>query len=253
MKTRPVLITLLIAAHISIAMAVVAGTKLPGRYGDWLPMAVVSTGQIGLLSIWTALGRRATPWRPAVLIAAIVGWSWIETAKNGGGTHWLVVFLPVAATTVAILLAARIRGLRLYLPEDNRGGKCDRWQFTLQSLFAWTTSLAFCLGIVIFALRDFRIGQSTNWPAEIFMTTVFIVSVIVTSTYFAWIRPRFSYTLCSTIYALLMAALLTYWCFGPQLSITIGVYCALEMSFLIASLLVLRVAGYRLEMKKTRL
>ena len=245
MQTRHVLITLLVAAHILVALAVVSGAQLPDGRGGWaLLFEIVSVGQVGLLSIWTALGRRATPWRPAALIAAIVAWSWVAL-NTYGNPRWLVVFLPMAMTTVTILVVARGFGLRLFLPGVDPTENDGPWQFSLSRLFAWTTSLSICLGLLSLTFRHIWDGSSSHW-LTIAVVTIGLTAIILISLWLAWMRLRFSYIYSPVIFALVMVLMLAGG-FSGRLFTDFDTYCGLEMLFLVSSLVVLRVAGYRLK------
>ena len=250
MQTRHILIMLLVAAHVLVGLAVVAGARLPGRFGESIVFAVVSAGQVGLLSIWTALGRRAAPWRPVVLILMIVAWSWFETSKTSANPHWLLVFLPTATVTVAVLYTARAFGLRLFLPEVDSTEKEGPWQFSLSRLFAWTTSTAICLGLMCFVFRHFNISSDTHWPTVIILS-ICLASIILISPWLAWMRLSRRTTLAlALIIALLLVILRIFFPPTPLEETIIAAYCCLELLFMVGSLVVLRVAGYRLEFYK---
>ena len=253
MQTRHVLITLLVAAHILVALAVVAWAQMSGRLGGQILFSVVSVGQVGLLSIWTALGRSAAPWRPVALIATIVAWIWVGESKTGGGVdpYLLVLFLLVAATTVAIFAAARGFGLRLFLPGVDSVENDGPWQFSLSRLFAWTTSLSICLGLLSLACRHchlFHLWPNANHITALAVIVIELTAIILIAPCLAWMRLRFSYISFTfpVIFALLLVILLAYRFFWPALLRPIVTYCGLELLFLVGSLVVLRVAGYRL-------
>ena len=248
MQTRHVLITLLVAAHVFVALAVVEGVQLPDRFGSRMLLGVVSIGQIGLLSIWTALGRRAAPWRPAVLIALIVAWIWVASSETDGiDPYLLVLFLLVAATTAAILATARGFGLRLFIPEVDPVKNDGPWQFSLSRLFAWTTSLSICLGLLSLTFRHIRDGSSSHW-LTIAVVAIGLMAIILISPWLAWMRLRFSYTTFTfPVIFTLVLVLLFAGGFSGLLFTDFAMYCGLELLFLVGSLVVLRVAGYRLE------
>ena len=250
MQTRHVLITLLVAAHILVALAVVAGVQLSDGHGSQKLLGCVSLGQIGLLSIWTALGRWAAPWRPVVLTATIVAWYWVEW-KITGGSDLLVILQLVAAATVAILAAARCFGLRLFLPDVDPVENDGPWQFSLARLFAWTTSLSICLGLLSLACRHchlFHLWPNANHITALAVIVIELTAIILIAPCLAWMRLRFSYISFTfpVIFALLLVILLAYRFFWPALLRPIVTYCGLELLFLVGSLVVLRVAGYRL-------
>ena len=245
MKTRPVLISLLIAAHVSVAMAVVAEIGSPTVFGVWLPVTVVSTAQVGLLSIWTALGRRATAWRPTILIAAIVGWSWID-AKIGLPAHIMVVVLPVAVATVTVLCVARLLGLRVFLDREDQTENHVPWQFSLRQMFAWTTSLAISLGLLIETFRHLQFAYPVIRPGEFVLTIVLITGAIFISIMLAWFQSRRHNIVLLSIFTLLLVILYLICCSTPRMYFPLGVFFILVTLIDAASLLVLRVAGYRI-------
>ena len=247
MQTRHLLITLLVIAHVLIGLVVWSmGELLPEYRERLLLLAVVASSQVGLLAIWTALGRRAAPWRLAALIAAVVGWSWILSSIQGGGLELVVFLLPSAATVVVILVVARFYGLRFYIIdaepadiEDNRP-----WQFTLSRLFAWTTSLAICLGLLSLTFRHCHDWNADNLLAIPIFT---IGSTAVILFCCLWLTL-------TGLRRQLLVSLLVILLFGFGLFVhihhSILLLFALKILLIVATLLVFRVAGYRLSWKR---
>jgi len=245
MQTRHILITLLAAAHVFVALAVVSWAQLPGEFADRITFLVVSTGQVGLLSIWMALGRRAAPWRPVALLAVIVAWGWVEASKTGVGLQGLFVFLSASMATVAILATARGFGLRLFLPDVEETKDTGPWQFSLSRLFAWTTSLSICLGLVSLLFRHLFEGANDVYGSEAAFFSTVSTAINLMSLLVAWMRLRYR-NFAAVVVFLLLVFLLLLPC-QPQFFTFVFTYFGLQFLLLVGSLVVVRVAGYRLE------
>ena len=246
MQTRHLLITLLLVAHVLVGLVVWSMGELPREFGNCLLLVVVASSQVGLLAIWLALGRRATPWRLAALIAVVVGWSWILSSIQGGGPDGVVFLLPQAATVVTVLALARFLGLRLYVidaePADIEGNR--PWQFTLARLFAWTTSLAICLGLLSLTFRHCHDWNADNLLAIPIFTIGSTAVILFCCLWLALTGLRRQ----------LLVSLLVILLFGYGLFVhihhSILLLFALKILLIVASLLVFRVAGYRLSWKR---
>ena len=244
MQTRHLLITLLVVAHVLVGL--VAWSMGEFAKETFLLIAVVAISQVGLLAIWLALGRRAAPWRLVALIGTIVGWSWILSSIQGEGPETVVFLLPLAATVAAILALARSLGLQLYVIdaeptkiEDNRP-----WQFTLARLFAWTTSLAICLGLLSLTFRHCK-----NWnhlDLYIISKSAVVWSAVMLICLWATLTDHGRRLLA----VMLLVILFVYPTISHPDSIIERYFFVQQIAMVVASLLVFRVAGYRLGWKR---
>ncbi len=264
MQTRHLLITLLLLAHVLVGLVVWSMGELPREFGNCLLLVVIAGSQVGLLAIWLALGRRAAPWRLVALIGTIVGWSWIVASVQGGYPDGVIFLLPQAAAIAAILVLARMNGLRLYQidsdlnvnasddSEDNRP-----WQFSLSQLFAWTTSLAICLGLLSLTFQHFHGWEAVNW-VEVLANTIGSIAFILISLWLT-LGIRLSYLELVVLSLIVVTlALLTkapssvtpsphsFW----DICLNFVKFFALPTPFFVGSFLVFRVAGYRLSWKR---
>ncbi|MBN2294083.1 MAG: hypothetical protein JXM70_16775 [Pirellulales bacterium] len=248
MQTRHVLIALLILAHVLVGLVVWSLGELP-NYGHRLFLIVVATSQANLLAVWTALGRRASPWRVAALVSVVVGWSWIISLVGGRDIDSMFFLLPIGITTVGILVSARFLGLGLYVIDTEQSDAEHKlpWQFSLARLFAWTTSLSVCLGLLSITLRHCRDWEN-HLSGDVF--TLVIGSTIVTLICL-WLTL-------TDFRRQLVVALLVVLLFGHGLFVyiddkTYRWFFVLQIPLIAASLLVFRIAGYRLKWKRKNL
>ncbi len=250
MQSRHLLIPLLIVAHVLIGLVVWSLGDIP-EHGQRLFLAVVAASQVNLLAIWTALGRRAAPWRLVALVAAVVGWSWIEASVTGDDPYWVGLLLPTAATLVAVLAVARFSKLRLHITDaDHTYIEDDRpWQFSLGHLFAWTTSLAICLGLLSLTFRhchDWNGSNLSKLPAITIGSTVVVLICCLSLASIAHLRQG--------LVALLLSLVLLAFVFERILPVLIhpsmGVFVGLQIPVIVATLLVCRMAGYRMSWKR---
>lgn len=247
MQTRHLLITLLLAAHVLVGLVVwsVAEFQAYPEFKTRVLILLVGGSQVGLLAIWLALGRCAAPWRMSALVAVVVAWSWIWSLVDDDPIV-VFIFLPLGAIVVAVLALARLRGLWLNITDVEFANiEDDRpWQFTLARLFAWTTSLALCLGLLSLTFRhcsDLSTSQFSQLPTLILGST--IVTLICLWLTLPGLRRQ------------MFVVLLVVFLFGCGLFIyvdntKIRFFLVLQIPIIVATLLVFRVAGYRLSWKR---
>ncbi len=111
-----------------------------GRLGVFLPLAVSTLGpsQGALLAVWIALGRRGIPWR--VALAAIGTVVYLGCFHNAD-SEWLSMTIGEMGIMVALLLCARLTGLELTHVAQQSTVR-PRFQFFIRDILAWTTALA---------------------------------------------------------------------------------------------------------------
>jgi len=127
---------------------------------DWLLFMVVPS-QGNLVGIWTALGGKRTPWRAVVtVVCVVVG---LRLAHGLGYSFALGEVACLSAWQIlgvsSVLLLARLAGLRLIhceteWPKEELG----RFQFSIWQMLVWTFILAVILSSVHYLPQGIRPG-----------------------------------------------------------------------------------------------
>ena len=107
--------------------------------------------QTSLAGIWMGLGRTPSPLRMLGAIGVIIAWGFVFNSRNGPSVEDVIIVLMIPFATISVcLLLARWRGLHCVDTFDSVSRvESDRrpWQFSISSLLAWTTVLAIILGV----------------------------------------------------------------------------------------------------------
>ena len=180
---RPLTSLLLVATvcvNLVAATWVRPGPNGPSNAGQWM-FAALYLSQVGMLSVWLALGTSA--WRIRFLI-------WIAAVASSWGLAWINSD-PVSLRTLELMLVAvyggavwmLMIGANLFLRSGEFPDQIDRAitarQFTLRHLFGWTTFTAVVAGAARYA--DSSIGlkfgmllQVATWVAIPVVATVLL-------------------------------------------------------------------------------
>jgi hypothetical protein len=223
-----------------------------------LPMS-----QVCLLAAWAALGKTPAPWRAVGLILPLALWSYmigtvLEPPDPAGSpsastmtSQWTFFLLLEAAVAVALLGSARAAGLHVTGAVDRaRTGNQPtppRLQFSLRYLFAWLTAAAIALASLGYT---FHLGSLAlrAWDLRV-MVVLAVVNVAVllaalSALLTAW--PRLLRWLIGLGASVVAIALL----FSSPRDPGPGLLCGGVTVWVLASLAVVRVAGYRLAWRK---
>lgn len=105
--------------------------------------------QGSLMGISVGLARKGTPWRVIVAIVALSGWIWCVGHSGLGGV------LAIAAVWMTLVsLIARLLGISITHADDVAAREL-RLQYSLRSLFGWTTAAAVALSASQYWLGSF--------------------------------------------------------------------------------------------------
>ncbi len=145
---RPRAIVLgLIAVHFLLLSCVWLMDQSPyTHFFDIVFFLILTQG--ALLGFWTVLGKKATmPWRMYLGLAAIVAvlfgyYSVCPTAPQ----HYAPLFVLQTCLVAVALLAMRITGLRLVHVSDSAVPPSDPFRFSLFDVLSWTAATALILG-----------------------------------------------------------------------------------------------------------
>jgi hypothetical protein len=163
----------LVVVHLllhALALLIVIGPWFPsGVWSDTLVVAVLMLGssQGALLAIWIALGGRRT-WLRVILatVGVVVYLAWCRPTRGGfddlARVFWLMVTLGAMGFSAALLLLARFSGLELTRSGPLAAGR-PRSQFFIRDILLWTTALAIVLSAARFLVsRDWCVIDFAN-------------------------------------------------------------------------------------------
>jgi hypothetical protein len=246
-RTR-ILIAGLIAVHVVlhvVAFNAMTRCRLGGSLPDmptWALFIVLGFSQGSLLALWIALGRGRAAWRILAATAVTVGYLWCFRDSD---VRWLLFISGSMADMTALLSLARLSGLELIHGTDPPIPH-RRPQFSLRDMFVWTTTVVVVLGI----LRTLPDAFWAANPAGFVLFAGAISSPIAAAAMWAVLGQRW---LAARVFVLLLAvgAILGAFIAGslasgePPLLFAAAVPVAVA-ALLVASLLIVRLAGYRL-------
>ncbi len=215
--------------------------------------------QVGLVALWTGLGRTAAPWRVLGVVLTAACWSWLVAVLFASdpppftrrflefATPWTFFLLLEAAAIAAPLSVARLIGFSLASAADLECGRRDlerprRFQFSLRSLFAWMTATAIALGATgyTFHLRHFGIVEGSL--LQMLMMAVGNAAMAMAGLW-VMLHPEWRWRRVILFGAVVLVAVALAtpnlgWRFAAMLSCPQAIW-------LLGSLWVVRVAGYR--------
>ena len=150
----------LLAVHGVIAlMAIWILAREPRGYLPQVLILSLLASQGSLVGIWVAFGGPATPCRLLVGTLAALGAVWLleKSFPESQARYPAYMLLAQTLATSPPLLGLRFCGLRIARPEpDHSGPQMQKLQFSLRALLAWTTALAFLMGMLQITPEEFR-------------------------------------------------------------------------------------------------
>jgi len=263
MRHARLLIPLLVLATVLVDLAaavMIAPIRSGGTVALWMVFLSLPMSQVGLLSAWAALGKAPAPWRAVGLVLPLALWSKVMGTLLGGpgslsateeSSQWTFYLLMEALATVALLGTARAAGLQLTgvdeaaHPADPRTPR--RFQFSLGRLFSWLTAAALVLAGLGYTFHLGRLGlRSRDFRS---MTIIAAMNVILLSAalYVMLGRGRRFVRWLVGLAALVAAAGLL-WLHSDV--VPVGLIIGTGAVWLLGSLAVVRVAGYRLSWRR---
>lgn len=264
---RPVrlLVILLVVATLLVDLVVVSSVVASHQIApaDWPHPAAIALfslcmAQVSLIAIWTGFGGKSLPWRILGLVLAIGLWSrllaWTVDRPDhvSMATDWTCLLLAQSVVILLPLWAARLRGVRLVRASNARPsepvalGRC-RFQFSLGYLLSWITVLAVVLGLAQYTLEFeelMRVLIFAWWVVPVFAVSHAGLALAglwaVLGTARPWLRWL---VVVLTIAATVVAN--HVWLEIEEIWTYTGL-CVLQLLWVMASLSVFRVAGYRM-------
>jgi hypothetical protein len=119
-----------------------------------MPPAALLSGQMGLGVVWAFLGdtKWTIRWPAMIVVVAGLFFLWLSFGNYGGQRRWTELLVLQIFTLSALCGGLRLRGFRLLiLQEQDRLGQGDErrrpLQFGIKHVLIWTTALAVVLGV----------------------------------------------------------------------------------------------------------
>jgi len=214
--------------------------------------------QVSLVSIWAALGRTSTPWRLTGAFLIVAAWSIILSHTSvtciNFTSEWMVMLLIQAFAILGPMLVLRASGV-CYARATEDSSATDREdgyhkrQFSIRYLFSWITATAIVLGVA-----QYCTGQGIlhldfiAWLGCI----AFAATNVIIGCSSLWIALGTRWPIRRMI---LLAMSVLAILFGPvsfsggfdESSISLSSVLGLELLLMLASLWVIRAAGYRVK------
>ena len=257
MRPAPLLIALLVLATGLIDLSLwqsmaAADLATPWWLREALPklFIAIAISQTGLVAVWGSFGRWWLPWRLLAIVLTVAAWILatnrvflpfvrdpIGLKASAWALGWQARLLNQPVAVFLVLVIARRMGVSISHEADravNAGVANGRFQFSLGQLLAWATALPIGLGVVLDARLHqlpfaFRPGLLANGGPHVVL--VLAALWLVLGRRWPWLRM---------IFVAMIGGLLAV---DPNRSM---VSFLLETLWLVASLAVVRVAGYRL-------
>jgi hypothetical protein len=204
--------------------------------GDSCLGLVASQGY--LLGLWAALGGRPTSWRAILLLliaecARVVPWWHLLVPPN-----IVITWIGQAFQATVILLAARFLGLGLTNREED-GTTQQRLQFSVGQALSWVAGLAVFMGAMHYLADPFRDYYATgSFPSSGLAVPLAAMWLILGN---RWTELR-----CFTLLAIIVFWIVSFVRAGDMPWWQAANLLGCEAATTAASLVVVRLAGYRL-------
>jgi hypothetical protein len=262
MKHARLLILLLILATVSVDLA---ATVMITPMRDTRPSLVLSVAfvslpmsQIGLLSAWAALGKTPAPWRAVGLVLPLALWSYLMGISwaTAGSSPAIVItsretlyLVTEALAIVALLGTGRAAGLKLTtvgeaaMSDDQEARR--RYQFSLGYLFSWLTATAIVLAALGYTFDLSRLATPGQPFSGDYVIAAPAHAILVSASLYVVLAKGRRFLRGAVGLAALVTAAGLLWRVNRGVR-TAGLLVASQAIWLILSLSVVRVAGYRL-------
>jgi hypothetical protein len=258
-RARSILIALVVT-HIvlnALAFSAMSAGASPNRTFSPCDIALYALFMLGpsqgaLLAIWVALGGGRLAWRWLVIVPGAIIYvlcCFLAHGSSRSGEEWLIISLVTMGVAIVALLLARFAGLRLAWISE-AGTPSGPFQFYIRDMLLLTTAVAVVLSIWRCVPKAAFAFLTRAIPA---VTLAGFLVVVGASMFSAlgrgWIVAR---VLLLPIAVVSTAVLLNKTIPAAAPVEDFVVLISLMMFWLVASLLVLRFAGYRLTWRSWR-
>ena len=247
MKRPPLLIVLLVLAHVLVDLVVCPQMAIRTSDPRWLALfgVALSISQISLAAVWLCFGR--TRFMIRLAITVLVMWTWVMIYYNvtdRPNIPWPLFMMAIASVVVVFLFVLRWFGLAIVVPGEERGSDPSSFQFSIGQLLIWMTVVAVSLGILRGSgIHDARIRDVVDMLA----VSLPLAPIALTAMWLALGHRRLGWRITVMIlYPLLASVVLSGLVTDDPLSAfayKIAIFTAIVC---LSSLVVVRQDGYRL-------
>ena len=205
-----------------------------------MPLFLLGPTQGALLAIWTALGRAKLIWRVLPMALGVI--LYVRFIGNVDG-EFVICTIGELVVCTAVLFVARLTGLQMVKSSDLAVAS-HPFQFYIRDILVWTTALAVFLSVWKCLPPDAIEFRHRSIPGAVLTSLTLVAGVsIFSSLGRGWIVARiFSLPLGIGV----TAALIAWTIPGASSTWYIAMMLGVMALWLVASLLVVRFAGYRL-------
>jgi len=240
-------IGILVAAHLLLNLLGCFVDNVPLTSGMnvlvGFPLLMLAPSQGALLGFWIAIGGKRTSWRVPLAFLSMVAYLGCVAKLGSKNDDFYIPFVLLAFCVSSVLLPLRFLGLRIV-----RGGFADRQrpQFSLMNALVWMTTFAVLFGAIqwrSFPLHRVAVGLGVAFLAVMGICTAVSVASLWSALGSKWMTARIL-VLFVTVAA--VPCIMTTTVGSVQPLIYYGLLLAIEAAWIVSSLLVVRLAGYRL-------
>ena len=218
---------------------------------DWVDLLMfsVAPSQGSLLGLWAALGGKATPWRLVAGFAAAVACIW--ALGDSDLAFWACVLLVQMVAMGALLLVARLLGLELAddFRHDSAGESTaeGQWvQYSVRSLLSWTAACAVLMSTFHYLPKE-PLGEFFQDAA---IGAAIVVSSLAVAVGALWVTLGSRWPagrIAGQGLAPVVGTIALWLVVGSRGGLWEFVaFCLFQAAYLVGSLWLVRVAGYRL-------
>jgi len=261
MRTPQLLVMLQLLATVLVTGAALswAGRQEGFPHISLTTVWALQLSQISLMGVWLGFGKRPFPLRLGGTVVAVGLWSWLLSGlPEAGNVDQWAVLLAVQTVTVSVpLLVVRSLGIELSDPSsapesDDDEDRPPRFQFSIAYLLGWMTTTAVVLSTVqcIVPKGSLPLDMALNASVAIFFAGRALTALTAVWATLGTRKP-------AAIVAPLVAGAVAYVAlsvaepdFGGGTSLCAALHL-LEVLLLVGSLWVFRVAGYRLQARRS--
>jgi hypothetical protein len=264
MKNARLLVVLLVIATVLVDAVALSIAPFGREYvrppgSAELFLLSLGMGQVSLVAIWAALGGGALPWRVLALALTVMAWARLlawslfdAEAVLRGQTLYNSLLAAQSAGVVLPLFVARFARLEITRASevhrtDRMVAGSSRLQFSLRYLLSWITVVAVVLGLSQYAF-DYRslwaIGAATWRELAVLSLGDAVLALAAFWVALGARRPVLRAIALPVTTAAVIAMYYTHLTV-PQFRMCAEL-CVVQVVWLVGSLWVFRVAGYRI-------
>ena len=232
----------LVAVHVVLNLLGCFIHDIPAIEGmrRWImtPLVMLAPSQGAMLGFWTALTGKRGSWRGLEAVVGVLAYVWCVDALGSRNDDFYIPFTWLAFAVSALLFPARFLGWRIVFGDS---AMQQRQQFSLADALIWITTFALLLG----AIRWHRWLRGGFQPHSLAIIAG-LATVSLASLWAAlgrkWLVARV-FVLFATIATLTGSAMIAA---RSLEALFVGLLLAIEAAWIVGSLFVVRLAGYRL-------